>query len=135
MTITNWSHSYRSRAFSRVCARPGCDAPAAATLRFRSTRREAWLVDVDDALPRSQGDLCKRHAGALELPRGWQLHDERSPVTEVTLVVVREPEPEATVRRVSSRGAETERLADVLDAQTPLLKRAFGNVVMPSDDV
>ena len=36
----------------------------------------------------------------------------------------------------SEQAADSEptRLAEVLDARTPLLKRAFGNVVMPFDD-
>lgn len=44
------------------------------------TQREAWLVDLDDAGARTEGDLCNRHATALVLPRGWALHDERTRV-------------------------------------------------------
>jgi hypothetical protein len=61
-----------------LCARPGCGAAATATLRFQPTLRQAWLVDLDEATARTQGDLCRRHAAALVLPRGWELHDQRT---------------------------------------------------------
>jgi hypothetical protein len=64
--------------FRRLCARPGCGAPATATLRFQPTLRQAWLVDLDESAARTQGDLCRRHAAALVLPRGWELHDQRT---------------------------------------------------------
>jgi hypothetical protein len=65
--------------YRRLCARPGCGAAAVATLRFQSTERQAWLVELDVNASRTQGDLCQRHAAALVLPRGWELHDERVP--------------------------------------------------------
>jgi hypothetical protein len=71
-----WCRRYGSH-LRRLCARPGCGAIAAATLRFLPTQREAWLVELDDTSPRTEGDLCARHAAGLVLPRGWQLHDER----------------------------------------------------------
>lgn len=164
MTVTNWSRRYRTGDVNRMCARPGCEELATTTLRFQPTRREALLVDVDQDAPRTSGDLCDQHALTLELPRGWQLHDQRSSsVGEVTLVVVREetveievapvaeipvavavePEPDAVVIELTPASAplletateeaevETEALAEVLDASTPLLKRAFGNVILP----
>ena len=42
-------------------------AELAATLRFQPTRREAWLVALDET--RTEGDLCARHAAGLVLPR------------------------------------------------------------------
>jgi Protein of unknown function (DUF3499) len=78
----NWARRYGSH-HRRLCARPGCGAVAAATLRFQPTQREAWLVELDDSSPRTEGDLCARHAAALVLPRGWELHDERIERPEV----------------------------------------------------
>jgi hypothetical protein len=63
--------------YRRLCARAGCGAPASVTLRFQPTERQAWLVELDEHAARTQGDLCNRHAAALVLPRGWELHDER----------------------------------------------------------
>jgi len=145
MTVTNWSRRYGTDELDRICARPGCGETASATLRFQPTRREAWIVDIGEDTPRTRGDLCDRHAVTLELPRGWQLHDQRLALAEVTLVVVREPEvidePEAVVIELTADTAAqdddelveevAEQLAEVLDARTPLLKRAFGNVILP----
>jgi hypothetical protein len=133
-----------------LCARPGCGAAAAATLRFQPTQREAWLVELDDTSPRTEGDLCARHAAALVLPRGWQLHDERleRPDTDEgappnpkrrkaprarrpPLRAVPEPQPQLDLETATPEPLEVPPIADlddVFDAQTPLLKRAFENV-------
>ena len=74
---TSWTRRQGSQ-YRRMCARPGCGATAAATLRFQPTLRQAWLVDLDETAARTQGDLCHRHASSLVLPRGWELHDERT---------------------------------------------------------
>ena len=73
-----WSLRHGAQ-YRRLCARAGCGAAAVATLRFESTQRQAWLVELDVNASRTQGDLCQRHAAALVLPRGWELHDERVP--------------------------------------------------------
>ena len=184
----------------RWCARPGCGAHATATLRFQPTLRQAWLVDLDETAARTQGDLCARHATALVLPRGWELHDERTergperapgpaaaPETEPAVRRIRrsrratgtasEPAPapsqlpgfepvapsnghrapEAPIEHADERGDEHAdtasdqltmpravpaqfgandaddidlddgELSEILDAQTPLLRRAFRN--------
>jgi hypothetical protein len=187
---SNWARRYGPHN-RRLCARPGCGSPAAATLRFQPTQREAWLVDLDDDGARTEGDLCARHAAGLVLPRGWQLHDSlassrsassepvptaprarrtsiprvarrrRSQASAVALPglsVVEEPaepvvpaepvEPVASVAPVAEPEAraepaplvaaataeESEALAETLDAQTPLLRRAFTNVRPPESD-
>lgn len=165
----NWTRRYGTPT-RRLCARAGCGAVAAATLRFQPTRREAWLVEIDDDAARTEGDLCVRHASDLVLPRGWALHDQRPRAAGLEHAVEVDPpevdppevdpvpvavevefdldEPSAIAstraprvrhtprsRRPRSVPApaigpaeETEELANLLDAQTPLLRRAFGNV-------
>jgi hypothetical protein len=115
----NVARTYRSA--DRLCARPGCGAPATATLRFQSTLREAWLVAIDRTGPRTEGDLCTRHAQALVLPRGWLLHDERP---QIHLVSAERPEPEPE----PVEPTKDDDLDQLLDARTPLLQRAFSNV-------
>jgi len=180
----NWARRYGPH-HRRLCARPGCGAPAAATLRFQPTQREAWLVDLDDDAARTEGDLCARHAAGLVLPRGWNLHNDlaevrgeaaesraparrtrgapvarvrrrRDPPSAVELpglsAVVdtkpaRAPEPEPELATattvdelepaplVAPASAEaSEELAETLDAQTPLLRRAFRNVALPENN-
>jgi hypothetical protein len=168
----SWTRRYGSR-HPRLCARPGCGAPAAATLRFQPTQREAWLVDLDDSGARTEGDLCARHAAGLVLPRGWQLHNslaaDRSGTTEPAPPVRRargasvarsrrrrpasgdeelpglsaladtepdargepggEPSPPPLVADATPEANDA--LAEALDAQTPLLRRAFRNISPP----
>jgi hypothetical protein len=136
----NWARRYRSQQ-TRSCGRPGCGAPAAATLRFRPTQREAWLVDVEDTRARTEGDLCARHADSLALPRGWSLFDARTivdgprqprrPRPRPELVIVPDPpEPEQHAVTLPMPTALTrDAIGDMLDARTPLLRRAFQNVL------
>jgi hypothetical protein len=119
-TVSTWSRHYGSYD-RRLCARPGCGADAAATLRFLPIQREASLVDIDVTSARTEGDLCEEHALTLTLPRGFHLSDERRVVRTVTIVRAAEPHLEA---------AQPE---DLLDAHTPLLKRAFDKV-LPLDE-
>ena len=167
----NWARRYGPH-HRRLCARPGCGAPAAATLRFQPTQREAWLVELEDDAARTEGDLCARHAAGLVLPRGWQLHNDLvtqrdasapkappvrrarstsiararrrrsatsavelpglAPVTDPELtpevVDVEPPRPGMAPLIADASPEVSEELAETLDAQTPLLRRAFGNV-------
>jgi hypothetical protein len=102
---TGWSR-YGSQ-YRRLCARAGCGAPAVTTLRFQSTERQAWLVELDDNAARTQGDLCQRHAAALVLPRGWDLHDERA--SSVAAVVEAEAPAAKTGNGNGSRRAKARR--------------------------
>jgi hypothetical protein len=116
MSAPSWSR-YGSR-LRRLCARAGCNAPAVATLRFEPTERLAWLAELDESAARTQGDLCQRHAAALVLPRGWQLHDERVAAHRVD-PVDEPPEPvaeetvaieivEAVEKEVAGEASESE---------------------------
>ncbi|MFM8304504.1 MAG: DUF3499 family protein, partial [Actinomycetota bacterium] len=66
----------------RLCARPGCSAPATATFTFDGLRRIVWLAPLADASAYSAGDLCRRHAERFTAPRNWELRDVR-PVPDV----------------------------------------------------
>jgi hypothetical protein len=136
---STWSRSGSPR---RLCARAGCNAPAAATLRFQPTERRAWLAELDESAVRTQGDLCQRHAAALVLPRGWELYDERPLVAAGGAAPPREPTPIESVEPDAAAAGNTEgagpvlgaedeaveeALDSILDARTPLLRRAFRN--------
>lgn len=66
-----------SRAAERPCARPGCPAPARATLVFAYASREAVLERLTPAADPQAYDLCITHAGRTDPPRGWSLTDRR----------------------------------------------------------
>ncbi len=61
----------------RLCARPGCGAPATASLLFEYVSRRVWLEDLGDAEP-YKIDLCSRHADRLNVPMGWTGEDRRA---------------------------------------------------------
>jgi hypothetical protein len=61
----------------RLCARPGCSAPATATFTFDGLRRIVWLGPLAEAAAYSAGDLCRRHADRFTAPRHWDLRDVR----------------------------------------------------------
>ena len=107
-----WARRFRPVG-ERTCARPGCIAPAHATLQFLPTRREARLVALDPRGASSPGDRCERHAATIVLPRGWRLSDER---------------PTAVVHPLAERTEHDDPELDrILDADSPLLRRAFRN--------
>lgn len=106
---------FQGSRLRRQCARAGCATPAVTTLRFEPTLRQAWLVDLDEAAARTQGDLCRRHAEALVLPRGWKLHDERTDGPRPVEAAPVEPVRKTRRARVRARPATTEPLDDVPD--------------------
>jgi hypothetical protein len=61
---------------SRLCARPGCGAPAAAALTFQYGNRTVFLDDLGMNEPFSI-DLCAPHADRTAPPMGWTGQDRR----------------------------------------------------------
>jgi hypothetical protein len=66
-----------ARAAERSCVRPGCPAPAQASLTFRYASREAWLERLTAEPTPEAYDLCSSHAARTQPPHGWQLRDRR----------------------------------------------------------
>jgi hypothetical protein len=109
----------------RGCGRPGCDAPAAATIGFDGTRRVVWLHPVDE--PEATGRLCQRHADSLNPPLGWRFLDHRQAgatdeVADRRPRRPRRPEKQPVPALVAGAGIDVD---DLLDASSPLLERAF----------
>ena len=67
-----------SRAAQRPCSRPGCPAPARATLTFAYAERQAWIEPLQEPDEPQAYDLCAGHASRTRPPHGWQLRDRRS---------------------------------------------------------
>jgi hypothetical protein len=131
--VTNSGGSWAQRQglhFRRLCARPGCGTPATATLRFQPTLRQAWLVDLDESAARTQGDLCRLHAGALVLPRGWELHDERTSRPRLVDESTAETAAAAAPRRVRVRRRAPAREAEPAPSPLP----GFEPVVVTNGD-
>lgn len=60
-----------------TCVRPGCGAPASATLTYDYGARIVWLDDLGgDRHPWVWG-MCPAHADGLRVPEGWIREDRR----------------------------------------------------------
>jgi hypothetical protein len=132
----------RSPAMARQCARPGCNAPATATITFDGLRRIVWLNPLAEAAAYSAGDLCRRHAEHLRLPRNWELRDTRpqpgsvaptgAPAPSRYVAPAPAPPPTLPFERPAARRAARPLLGTPGDdaapvATSPLLSRAFRN--------
>jgi hypothetical protein len=64
---------------ARLCARPTCGQPAAASLTYDYEARTAWVDDLTDEHHPSSYALCAHHADGLRVPNGWERSDRRGP--------------------------------------------------------
>ncbi len=130
----------------RQCARPGCNAAAAATFNFDGLHRIVWLNPLAEAAAYSAGDLCRRHAERMTPPKDWELRDTRpelqprEPAGAAAPSRFQAPAPPpapmlpferpAATRRPAAAVLTRAQHADVTrpaEATTPLLSRAFRN--------
>jgi hypothetical protein len=90
----------------RLCERPGCSDVAAMAYGFDVDRLLVWLSprDPDGGDPMRAGSLCKRHADAMVVPRGWTLDDRRDTTPRLFRTVAATEEPtEPPPRRTRTR--------------------------------
>jgi len=95
----------------RLCGRPGCSDPAAVAYGMVPTDLVFWLsaLPLD---PDPDGVLCRRHADAMVVPRGWTLDDRRDP--DLHLFRPPAPVPPApAARRPRSANANAARQLDL----------------------
>jgi hypothetical protein len=62
----------------RLCSRPDCARPAAATLEYGYADQTVWMADLAPETDPNRYDLCFPHADRLRVPHGWHLVDRRS---------------------------------------------------------
>lgn len=69
---------------TRHCARPGCSAPATATMTYHYAGRTVWLDGPgDEPEPAAAWGLCATHAASLKVPVGWECEDRRTTVIPI----------------------------------------------------
>ena len=68
---------------TRHCARPGCRAPATATMTYHYASRTVWLDSPGDDADSAAWGLCDTHADALRVPVGWACDDRRTPIIPI----------------------------------------------------
>src|SRR4051794_15981362 len=89
----------------KLCERPGCSDAAAMAYGFDVDRLMVWLAPREpDGDPLRAGSLCKRHADAMVVPRGWTLDDRREAVARLFRPAPTEDAP-APKRRRSRKAA------------------------------
>lgn len=67
-----------------------------------------WIAPLNDAPVADPSVLCRRHADAMVVPRGWTLDDRREPMPRLFMPrrpAAAEPEPAARPARRRSRPA------------------------------
>ena len=102
----------------RLCERPGCGAAAEASYGIDQSKLVVWIDVLEVADRESAGRLCRRHADALEGPRGWTTDDRRQPVP----TLFRSPSAPAPPDRTGSTPRpRKERKAKVSSVDTPSL--------------
>jgi hypothetical protein len=63
----------------RLCGRPGCSEAGAASYGMVPEDLLFWVDTYHAADAYDTGVLCRRHADAMVVPRGWTLDDRREP--------------------------------------------------------
>jgi Protein of unknown function (DUF3499) len=87
----------------KLCERPGCSDVAAIAYGFDVDRLLVWLAPRDpDGDPLRAGSLCKRHADAMVVPRGWTLDDRRESVPRLFRPAPSEDAPAPKRRRAKA---------------------------------
>ena len=61
------------------CMRSDCQQTATAQLTYDYARQAVWLVPLTNDVEPGEWPMCTRHANALNVPRGWEIHDDREP--------------------------------------------------------
>lgn len=97
---------------SKLCERPGCSEPGAAAYGMVPEDLLFWIAPLGDAPTADPNVLCKRHADAMVVPRGWTLDDRRE--AQPRLFKPRPAAPAATqvapARRRRSHHGDAEQL-------------------------
>lgn len=90
---------------SRLCERPGCSEPGETAYGVVPEDLLFWISPLDDAPVAEPGLLCRRHADAMVVPRGWTLDDRRNETLRLFKVRPVEVVPVARKqRRLVARG-------------------------------
>ncbi len=118
---------------SRLCERPDCSAIAAVAYGFNTQLLAVWLNSYDPNESFGTGILCRRHADALVVPRGWHIDDRREKIPRLFLAPAggskNEETPSRGIRRKASKiqpqlfAKETDQVAkDIPLVDEPLME-------------
>ncbi len=93
---------------SKLCVRPGCSNEGAAVYGMVPEDLLFWIAPISAASAPDQNVLCRRHADAMSVPRGWTLDDRREEVPRLFMAGRFESdEPSPTRAKRAQRSART----------------------------
>ncbi len=75
---------------SKQCERPGCSAPAEVLYGFDPVQLLLWLEKGPMPDGSRANALCRRHADALVVPKGWSIDDRRESAPRLFSAPVKE---------------------------------------------
>ena len=64
----------------RLCERPGCGGAASVSYGIDNDKLIVWIDSAPAVDPARAGTLCRRHADALSVPKGWSIDDRRQAI-------------------------------------------------------
>ena len=67
----------------RLCERPGCAGQAEVSYGIDNANLTVWIDNSHVPEREHAGRLCRRHADALVVPRGWTIDDRRQPIPQL----------------------------------------------------
>ena len=67
----------------KLCERPGCAAPAEVSYGIDNSALLVWVDNRPIPERELAGRLCRRHADAISVPRGWTIDDRRQAVPQL----------------------------------------------------
>lgn len=67
----------------RLCERPGCAAPAEVSYGIDNSALLVWVDNRPIPERELAGRLCRRHADAISVPRGWTIDDRRQAMPQL----------------------------------------------------
>lgn len=67
----------------RLCERPGCSAHAEVSYGIDNSALLVWIDNRPIPERELAGRLCRRHADAISVPRGWTVDDRRQAIPQL----------------------------------------------------
>ncbi len=91
----------------RLCSRPGCSEQGSVAYGMVPEDLLFWMAPIAEAPTSDASVLCRRHADAMVVPRGWTLDDRRESVLRL-FRPRRSPTPDPQPARRSRRSRPTD---------------------------
>ena len=101
---------------AKLCGRPGCSEPGAVAYGMVPEDLLFWIEALDGVAAADAAVLCRRHADAMVVPRGWTLDDRRDAVPRL-FRSKGDRDATAPQRRPRRRSHETVATAEQLDLE------------------